>query len=56
LLGSFSWLRWFALMSVPYYALLFGGALLLRCLVGRFEKGSAHRNQCRGRNRSPLSK
>ena len=39
LLGGFSWLRWFALMSVPYYALLLGGALLLRCLVGRFEKG-----------------
>jgi anion transporter len=39
LLGGFSWLRWFALMSVPYYALLFAGALLLRCLVGRFEKG-----------------
>jgi anion transporter len=37
LLGGFSWLRWFALMSVPYYALLFGGALLLRCLVGPFE-------------------
>jgi di/tricarboxylate transporter len=36
LLGGFSWLRWFALMSVPYYALLFGGAVLLRCLVGRF--------------------
>jgi anion transporter len=39
LLGGFSWLRWFALMSVPYYALLFGGALLLRCLVGPFEQG-----------------
>lgn len=37
LLGGFSWLRWFALMSVPYYALLFGGALLLRFLVGPFE-------------------
>jgi anion transporter len=37
LLGGFSWLRWFALMSVPYYALLFGGALLLRYLVGPFE-------------------
>ena len=37
LLGGFSWLRWFALMSVPYYALLFGGALLLRWLVGPFE-------------------
>jgi anion transporter len=37
LLGGFSWLRWFALMAVPYYALLFGGALLLRCAVGPFE-------------------
>ena len=37
LLGGFSWLRWFVLMAVPYYALLFGGALLLRGMVGRFE-------------------
>jgi anion transporter len=37
LLGGFSWLRWFALMAVPYYVLLFGGALLLRCVVGPFE-------------------
>ena len=37
LLGGFSWLRWFALMAVPYYALLFGGALLLRYVVGPFE-------------------
>lgn len=39
LLGGFSWLRWFALMSVPYYALLFGGAALLRLIVGRCEPG-----------------
>jgi solute carrier family 13 (sodium-dependent dicarboxylate transporter), member 2/3/5 len=38
LLGGFSWLGWFALMAVPYYALLFGGALLLRVLVGPFER------------------
>lgn len=38
LLGGFSWLRWFELMAVPYYALLFGGAALLRILVGPFEK------------------
>jgi anion transporter len=38
LLGGFSWLRWFALMSVPYYALLVGGAVLLRCQVGPFER------------------
>ena len=37
LLGGFSWLRWFALMALPYYALLFSGALLLRLLVGPFE-------------------
>jgi anion transporter len=37
LLGGFSWLRWFTLMAVPYYALLFAGALLLRLLVGPFE-------------------
>jgi anion transporter len=39
LLGGFSWIRWFALMAVPYYALLFGGAALLRLIVGRFETG-----------------
>ena len=39
LLGGFSWLRWFGLMAVPYYALLFGGAALLRLIVGRFEPG-----------------
>jgi anion transporter len=41
LLGGFSWLRWFALMAVPYYALLFAGALLLRLLVGPFEPAQA---------------
>jgi len=40
LLGGFSWLRWFVLMSVPYYALLFGGALLLRFLIGPFEQAT----------------
>ena len=40
LLGGFSWLRWFALMSVPYYALLFGGGALLRLIVGPCEPGS----------------
>jgi hypothetical protein len=39
LLGGFSWLNWFALMAAPYYALLFGGALLLRAIVGPFERG-----------------
>src|SRR4030095_791692 len=41
LLGGFSWLNWFALMAVPYYALLFGGALVLRAIVGPFERGAA---------------
>lgn len=29
LLGEFSWLRWFALMAIPYYALLLLGGLIL---------------------------
>jgi anion transporter len=41
LLGGFTWLRWFTLMAVPYYALLFGGALVLRCVVGPFERAHA---------------
>jgi anion transporter len=41
LIGGFSWLRWFALMAVPYYALLCCGAILLRLLVGKFEQGEA---------------
>jgi citrate:succinate antiporter len=39
LLGGFSWLGWFALMAVPYYALIFLGGLYLRLMVGTFEKG-----------------
>jgi anion transporter len=53
LLGGFSWLRWFALMSVPYYALLFGGALLLRWLVGPFEP--AQHGQPQAQARQPFS-
>ena len=53
LLGGFSWLRWFALMSVPYYALLFGGALLLRWLVGPFEP--AQHGQAPAQARQPFS-
>ncbi len=37
LIGNFSWLRWFALMAVPYYALILLGGLVLRIMVGRFE-------------------
>lgn len=39
LLGGFSWLQWFALMAVPYYALIFLGGLYLRFMVGGFEPG-----------------
>src|SRR5262245_28393555 len=39
LIGGFSWLGWFALMAVPYYALLTGGAVIVRLLVGQFEAG-----------------
>ena len=39
LIGGFSWLSWFAVMAVPYYALLCGGAVVLRVLVGRLECG-----------------
>jgi sodium-dependent dicarboxylate transporter 2/3/5 len=37
MIGGFSWLRWFALMAVPYYALLILGGIVLRLMVGRFE-------------------
>jgi solute carrier family 13 (sodium-dependent dicarboxylate transporter), member 2/3/5 len=37
LMGGFSWLRWFVLMAVPYYALIILGGVLLRLMVGRFE-------------------
>jgi len=40
LIGGFSWLGWFTLMALPYYALLCCGAISLRLLVGRFERGS----------------
>lgn len=35
LLGGFTWLRWFALLAVPYYLLLAGGGLLLWTILGR---------------------
>lgn len=40
LLGGFSWLFWFALMAVPYYALILLGGLYLRVMVGPFEAGT----------------
>lgn len=54
LLGGFSWLTWFALMAVPYYALLILGAVYLRLMVGRFEPGDGARegSTC---EREPLS-
>jgi anion transporter len=43
LIGGFSWLSWFTLMAVPYYALLACGGVLLWLLAGGFEaaKGDA---------------
>jgi solute carrier family 13 (sodium-dependent dicarboxylate transporter), member 2/3/5 len=38
IIGDFTWIRWFALMAVPYYTLLFLGGISLRLLVGKFEK------------------
>jgi citrate:succinate antiporter len=40
LIGGFSWFQWFALMAVPYYALLCLGALLVWALVGKFERAT----------------
>jgi solute carrier family 13 (sodium-dependent dicarboxylate transporter), member 2/3/5 len=37
IIGHFSWLRWFVLMAVPYYALILLGGIALRIMVGRFE-------------------
>jgi citrate:succinate antiporter len=45
LIGGFSWLGWFALMAVPYYALLGCGAALVWVQVGCFEP--------RGRDEAP---
>ncbi len=41
LIGGFSWLGWFVLMAVPYYALMALGAVVLRLMVGRFESVAA---------------
>jgi anion transporter len=35
LIGGFTWFRWFALLAVPYYLLLFGGGFLLWTILGR---------------------
>lgn len=39
LLGNISWLRWFALMAVPYYLLFLLGGVLLWAMAGGFEPG-----------------
>jgi solute carrier family 13 (sodium-dependent dicarboxylate transporter), member 2/3/5 len=41
IIGDFSWLRWFVLMAVPYYALILLGGIALRFMVGRFESRGA---------------
>ncbi|MBI4528766.1 MAG: anion permease [Deltaproteobacteria bacterium] len=46
LLGDFSWLRWFGLMALPYYALLILGGTLLWALVARFEPGALPAHAC----------
>ena len=41
LIGGFSWLGWFALMAVPYYALLCCGAVAGARAGGAFECADA---------------
>ncbi len=41
LLGGFTWTSWFALMAVPYYALIALGGLALYRLLGPFEPGNS---------------
>jgi anion transporter len=55
LLGGFSWLGWFALMAVPYYALLAAGAVLVRLLTGRFEAGATPATAAPALAAQPLS-
>jgi anion transporter len=55
IIGNFSWLRWFALMAVPYYALILLGGLALRIMVGRFES-RRDSNQRRAEPSAPLSR
>jgi solute carrier family 13 (sodium-dependent dicarboxylate transporter), member 2/3/5 len=38
IIGNFSWLRWFALMAVPYYLLICLGGIALRVITGKFEE------------------
>ena len=41
IIGGFSWLRWFALMAVPYYVLICLGGVALRVITGKFEERCA---------------
>jgi solute carrier family 13 (sodium-dependent dicarboxylate transporter), member 2/3/5 len=56
LIGSFSWLGWFAFMALPYYVLLCFGAVFLRLLVGRFERGAAEASMPAPQAFSPAEK
>lgn len=40
IIGNLSWLRWFALMAVPYYVLICLGGVALRVITGKFEECS----------------
>src|SRR5215469_11523610 len=40
IIGDLSWLRWFALMAVPYYVLICLGGIALRVITGKFEECS----------------
>ena len=44
IIGGFSWLRWFALMAVPYYLLICLGGVALRVITGKFEEGGVARS------------
>jgi hypothetical protein len=54
IIGNMSWLRWFVLMAVPYYALIVFGGIALRIMVGRFEKPCVVRG--RALQADPLSR
>jgi solute carrier family 13 (sodium-dependent dicarboxylate transporter), member 2/3/5 len=54
IIGDFSWLCWFTLMAVPYYALILLGGLALRIMVGQFE--SRHDMNERAAPATPLSR
>jgi citrate:succinate antiporter len=55
LLGGFSWLGWFVLMAMPYYALLYCGAVLVLLLVGGLEPAGATSAPAAAAARTPYS-